>query len=201
MPWVVWLIFGLCLLPEVYLSGADFRLWGSPLTRDLAFDHFAFWAGTSSDSFPYYRAQPYLMFLTYGFLHGGLVHFGVNMLTLFSLGKPIARALGSWRFLVLYVVVLVAGGLGFAALPVIDVPMVGASGALFGLVGVLLAWEVQRRRARGLSLRPVANNVAILVGLNAVLWWVMNGQLAWQTHLGGFLAGWAIAEWLLPLRR
>ncbi len=34
--------------------------------------------------------------------------------------------------------------------------------------------------------------VIMLVGLNAMLWWAMNGQLAWQAHLGGFIAGWAL---------
>jgi membrane associated rhomboid family serine protease len=71
--------------------------------------------------------------------------------------------------------------------------MVGASGALFGLVGALVAWDTAERRALRLTLRPVLRILVILAAMNLVLWWAMNGQLAWQTHLGGFLAGAAAA--------
>ena len=111
---------------------------------------------------------------------------------------PVAAEVGAARFLVLYALLLIAGACGFALFPEVQAPMVGASGALFGLAGVVLAWEMQNRRSLGKSPRPVLRSLAILVGLNAVLWWAMNGQLAWQTHLGGFLAGWAAAYVLRP---
>ena len=198
MSWAVWLVFGLCLIPEAYFTGTDAGLWGNPRARYLAIDFLGFWAGLLGNWQPNYAAQPYLMFLSYGFLHAGPVHFTVNMLTLFSLGAPVAAVVGAWRFLLLYLVLLVAGALGFALFPEVQAPMVGASGALFGLAGVVLAWEWQSRKKRGQSLKPVLRSLAILAGLNAVLWWAMNGQLAWQTHLGGFLAGWAIAYFMRP---
>ncbi len=196
--WSVWLIFGACLLPEVYFLGADGGFWGNPRARYLAIDFFAFWAGLLGNWLPNYWAQPYLMFLTYGFLHAGPTHFAVNMLTLFSLGAPVAAEVGAARFFLLYALLLIAGACGFALFPEVQAPMVGASGALFGLAGVVLAWEMHNRRLLGKSLRPVLRSLAILAGLNAVLWWAMNGQLAWQTHLGGFLAGWTIAYVMRP---
>lgn len=195
---VIWAIFLACALPELLLAGADLGLWATPRLRFLAVANFGFWAGLLDNWRPNYAAQPWLMFLTYGFLHAGPVHFAVNMMTLFSLGDPVARALGAPRFAALYLALMVAGGLGFALFPEPDAPMVGASGALFGLAGILLAWDYRHRRSRGRSIAPVAQSLALLVGLNLVLWWAMDGQLAWQTHLGGFLGGWLLARWIEP---
>jgi membrane associated rhomboid family serine protease len=75
--------------------------------------------------------------------------------------------------------------------------MVGASGAIFGLAG---AWTwllgADRRRA-GQSAPAVALRVAgimvVLALLNWAMWWLQSGLLAWETHLGGYLAGFAVA--------
>jgi len=193
LTWPVLLIFGLCLGPEIWLSGADYGLWGHANDRQWAFEYLGFWAGLLDGWLPNYASQPWLMFVTYGFLHGGLVHFGLNMLTLFSLGPPVVRVAGTWRFLLCYALLLVAGGAGFALFPILQAPMVGASGALFGLAGMILCWEYQRSHSRHRSIKPVLKTVAMIVVLNAALWAAMDGQLAWQTHLGGFVAGWALA--------
>ena len=71
--------------------------------------------------------------------------------------------------------------------------MVGASGALFGLTGGLLAWLYVDRYTRSEGLLPVAQAVMALFIFNLVLWWAMDGHLAWETHLGGFLTGWIFA--------
>lgn len=194
--WPVWLIFALCFLPEFLLSAADIGAIDAPRARAIAFDNFGFWAGLLGNWHPNYAAQPWLMFLTYGFLHAGPVHFAVNMLALFALGGPVALVAGPWRFLSLYLMFAVAGAVGFALWPEVGAPMVGASGALFGLAGLLLAWDWRFRRRRGLPLDPVLRSLAMLAGLNLVLWIAMGGQLAWQTHLGGFVAGWAMG-WLV----
>jgi len=197
--WPLWLIFVLCLIPEAWLSGGDIGLWGAPSARMTALTHGAFWAGLLHGWAPNYPAQPWLMFVTYGFLHGGLMHFALNMVTLFAIGRPIEDRLGPWRFLWAYTLLLIAGGIGFALMPSGAAPMVGASGALFGLAGMLMAWDWQVRTGRGQSHRPVAQTVAWLVALNAGLWVVMDGQLAWQTHLGGFVGGWLLAQvWRAP---
>lgn len=190
--WAIWLVFGLCLLPEVFFSGAEAGLWGDPRARMVGIDYLAFWSGLLGDWRPNYVAQPYLMFLTYGFLHAGLEHFAVNMIMLFSLGAPIAAIVGGWRFLAIYALMLIAGAGVFAVFPETGAPMVGASGALYGLAAIVLAWNIESRRTEGQSTKPMLRIVIMLVGLNAVLWWAMNGQLAWQAHLGGFIAGWAL---------
>ena len=129
------------------------------------------------------------MFLTYGFLHGGAAHLVVNMITLVSLGTAVSERVGEARLAGIYFFSILGGGAGYAALASGLLPMVGASGALFGLAGAVVAWEFRDRWIHGDTLAPVWRMVGILVILNVVLWWAMNGHLAWQTHLGGFLAG------------
>jgi membrane associated rhomboid family serine protease len=96
---------------------------------------------------------------------------------------------GQAQFLLLYVVSALGGALGFAALTSEFRPMVGASGALFGLVGAWIAWDYVDRYTFSEPLLPVLRPILILIVLNVVLYYAMGGHLAWETHLGGFLAG------------
>lgn len=193
-------IFIACLLPEAVLLGADLGFWGQSDWRIWAWQHGGFWVGLLGNWRPNYAAQPWLMFITYGFLHGGPMHFALNMLTLWSLGPPLVDRMGNRRFLVLYALSLLGGALGFALLSRIPQPMVGASGALFGLAGAHLGLAYQHLRRRQASMKPLIRAVAGLVALNILLWWAMHGMLAWETHLGGFIAGWIAVRWLDPLR-
>lgn len=187
-----------CLLPELVLSGADFGLWGSAHWRMNAFAWGGFWNGLLGNWRPNFPLQPWVMFITYGFLHSGMVHFAVNMLTLVSLGPPLADRMGQGRFGLLYLASLMGGALGFALLSPAVQPMVGASGALFGLAGAHVSLSYRLLRANGESIAPVGRALAWLTGLNLVLWWAMNGHLAWETHLGGFVIGWLLVLWLDP---
>ena len=136
------------------------------------------------------------MFLTYGFLHAGLWHLVLNMITLVSLGQAILIRIGTARFALLYAAALLGGAVGFALLSDTYRPMVGASGALFGLAGALLAWEYADRARLSERLWPVARAVLLLIALNVVLYYAMDRLLAWEAHLGGFVAGWAVG-WLI----
>ncbi|MEO8242359.1 MAG: rhomboid family intramembrane serine protease [bacterium] len=189
VPLALWGLLGLCVLPELVLQGADLGLWGSLQWRSLAYGWFGFWPGLLHDWRPNYPEQPWAMFLTYGFLHGGLVHLVVNMITLVSMGRAVIDRAGQGRFLLIYAVSLLGGALGFGLLTNTTIPMVGASGALFGLVGAVIAWAVLDRWHESMTLWPVARAVLWLIALNVILWWATGGQLAWQTHLGGFVAG------------
>jgi membrane associated rhomboid family serine protease len=103
------------------------------------------------------------------------------------------------RYAAIYVASILGGAAAYGLLAPDYSPMVGASGALFGLVGALVAWDARERRALRLTMRPVLRVIVILALMNLVLWWAMDGHLAWQTHLGGFLAG-ALAGALLGER-
>ncbi|WP_299819495.1 rhomboid family intramembrane serine protease [uncultured Jannaschia sp.] len=188
----------LCTLIEVTLSLADLGVLGMPRLRQLTYDYAGFWPGLLGNWRPNYAVQPWTMFLTYGFLHGGPVHLIVNMITLWSLGRAVIDRVGGRGFWLLYGAAILGGGAGFGLLASDLRPMVGASGALFGLVGGILAWTYVDRYSLEEAMWPVIRAVLLLVALNVVFWWAMDGQLAWETHLGGFVAGWIMALLIDP---
>ncbi len=184
-------VFGLIAVTtavELVLLGADLGLWGSPVWRPLAYQFGGFWTGLLHDWQPNFAAQPVTMFVTYSFLHSGPGHLVGNMASLAILGPGVAARIGARDFLLAYGVTSVAGALVFGMVSVTAAPMVGASGAIFGMAGILVVWDGDRQRRQGGRGRGVWI-VLGLVALNAVLWGISGGLLAWQTHLGGFLAG------------
>ena len=187
-----------CVAIELALQAADLGLIDMPRLRSLAYENGAFWPGLMRDWQPNYPAQPWLMYLTHGFLHGGLVHLALNMVTLWSLGNAVLERVGPGRFLLIYFASMIGGGAVFALLSTSAQPMVGASGALFGLAGALLAWLWEDQPTLRLALRFAGRAVLFLLMFNVALHFIMGGQLAWQTHLGGFLAGWVLGVALHP---
>lgn len=186
---------------ELVLQGADHRLWGSTLWRPLAYQYGGFWAGLMRGNWlANYPGQTGAMFATHSVLHAGASHLIGNMVALAALANLTLGRLGRAEFLILWTLSAIAGAFVFGLLGPASQPMVGTSGALFGLAGVLLAWEAQTRRAEGHSRLVVLGTVlawlAGLVALNLGFWWLQNGILAWQAHLGGFLMGlvWGLAR-------
>ncbi len=135
------------------------------------------------------------------FLHGGLMHLGGNMLYLFIFGDNIESVLGSVRYLLFY---LLCGVLAFASHYIIDlssqIPMIGASGAISGVLG---AYAVRFPHARVSVLLPLVI-IWQVITIPAVLvlgfWFVLqlfsgatgsaqSGGVAWLAHVGGFAAG------------
>lgn len=175
-------------LPEIVLSGADAGLWGAVIWRPLAYQYGGFWSGLLRDWQPNYALQPATMFLSHVSLHAGPGHLIGNLLALWVLGMGAVSRLGSRGFLMLVVASGLGGALGFGLLSQAPAPMVGASGVVFGLAGAWTIWDRHDRRSRNLSDRSLML-VLLVVMVNAASWWIMEGQLAWQTHLGGYLAG------------
>ena len=201
VPAVIWALVIASTLPELLLTGADLRLWGDPSWRMAAYEYGGFWSGLLRDWVPTYPGQAFAMFATYGFLHGGLSHLALNMVTLIVFGSILAQRYGGGAMLILYGLSQIGGGLAYGLLsPADNVPMVGASGAIFGLAGAFLMLSARQLRIRGQSVIPVLKSAGALVLLNLVLWWAMAGGLAWQAHLGGALVGIAFVA-LIPPRR
>lgn len=201
--WLIWVLAAALILPELLLWGADRGLWGSGRWRSLAYAYGGFWVGLLKGWRPNFPAQPWTMFLTYGFLHTGLAHLLGNLAALIWLTRSLLPRMGMGLILLIYGAAALAGAGMFGLLSQQFVPMVGASGAIFGLAGAWVATEAQDDRARGRPWRRVLARVvligAVLVVLNLFQWWLDGGRLAWQTHLGGFLAG-AILAALWPRR-
>jgi len=122
--------------------------------------------------------------LSSGFLHGGLLHIGVNMLSLYWLGRFIEVVLGSPRTFVVYMGSLIAGGLAVTYFAPPDTLTLGASGAIFGLFGALFAIGLKLgERGGGL----VRSNIGILI-VNLIFSFSVPG-ISWQAHVGGLIAG------------
>ena len=199
-PTLTGLIILICL-PEIILLLADYGVIGSPRWRLLAYQYGAFWAGLLHGWQPNYRGQFAVMFVSYGFLHTGPGHLIGNMLALGWLGARIIARWRAARFCGLYLASLLGGAAGFGLLSQNPAPMIGASGAVFGLAGAWMVGEWQDRRAKEgklgqrrwlalwSALWPALSLVLVLAGFNLISWILQNGQLAWETHLGGFLAG------------
>jgi membrane associated rhomboid family serine protease len=122
--------------------------------------------------------------LTVMVLHGGILHFALNSYALFLFGPTLEQVLGHARYLALYVVSGLAGSA--ASFAIGDTALgVGASGAIFGLLGALVAYFF-RRRDRGGS-APL-QRLIIIVALNLVL--ALNiPQIDNLAHAGGFVGG------------
>jgi len=194
----IFAIIVICTLIEAALLASDLQLIGQSSLRWRVYENAGFWSGLLGTWNPNYPLQPYTMFLSYGFLHAGPFHLIVNMLTLWSVGRLVVDRVGTSGFLILYSASIIGGAIGYGLLAPTLAPMVGASGALFGLVGGVLAWSYIDRFNLNKALWPVLRAALVLVCLNLVLWWAMNGQLAWETHLGGFIAGWVAAMLIDP---
>lgn len=147
------------------------------------------------------------------FAHGGTMHLAMNMSMLAAIGGTLTRRLGptplNWlRFLLLFLLSGLAGAALFLALhPMGSVPMLGASGALYGLFGLLIRapsdggdmLEITSSRIRRKSWDLVKQN-AFLFALLALMAWSAGkqGGLAWEAHLGGFLFGLLLGPKFLP---
>lgn len=126
----------------------------------------------------------YWRLITSAFLHVAVWHLAVNMFSLWVLGPSLEHLLGRLRFAALYLVAALAGSAVAYAFTPPDVPVLGASGAIFGLFGATVMFA--RRMKADMSWF-----VGILA-INIVLNVLFRGALSWQGHLGGFLAGLAL---------
>jgi membrane associated rhomboid family serine protease len=126
--------------------------------------------------------EPWRM-LTSVFVHstGLIFHVLLNMYTLWIFGQLLEGLLGRWRFLSLYLISGLAGSIGVLWLGDPRTGVVGASGAIFGLLGAFLV--IQRR------LGGDATQLLILLGINLVIGFIPGFNIAWQAHLGGLVGG------------
>jgi membrane associated rhomboid family serine protease len=175
------------------LLGADWGLWGSARWRPLAYTQGAFWAGLLYGWTPNYPLQPVAMFFSYAWLHAGPGHLAGNLAALLWLGPQVVARRGNGGLLLFWCLSVLGGGAAFGLLTSSPAPMVGASGALFGLAADWLVAEVRRENRWGARLLRALVLFALLLLLNVAAWFLQGGQLAWETHLGGFLAGLALA--------
>ena len=120
--------------------------------------------------------------VTSGFLHGGLLHILFNMYLLYLLGTQLEGKLGTPRFAALYGASLLAGSFGALAQTTIT-PTVGASGAVFGLMGAML---IEYRRQ---GIDPLRSDIGGLLLLNLVISFLPGFNISFGGHIGGLVGG------------
>ena len=141
-------------------------------------------------------AGEYWRLITAAFLHGGILHLGGNMIGLWNLGQFVEMMYGARRFLFIYVASAVAGSVGSTLGT--DLPSVGASGAIFGLLGCGLVFSIRHRKAvpRGLGaslFRQLFFWAVLLLGFGFIFPVIDNAG-----HIGGLVGGFAVAFLVSP---
>lgn len=121
----------------------------------------------------------YWRLLSSAFLHSGVMHIAFNMLALYMFGPAIEEVLGRAQYLSLYLTLAVGASVWVYWLTPLNVSTVGASGAVFGLLGVILVFMVHAKQD--------VTGLLVLLGINAVI--SLQASISWQAHLGGFLTG------------
>jgi rhomboid protease GluP len=178
---ILWFLVGMALYvsklggqPGVYLFGGmtvgDSHQLGSLHLSDLLIGH-EWWR-----------------LLSYGFVHGGLLHLGMNMYALYVLGPLLERWWGRWQYITLYLISCVGGGAGAVILTPQD-SIVGASGAICGLLGSMATWLVFNKRYLPSSFaQSLQRNIMINVMLLVFISFFFKG-ISWAGHLGGGVTG------------
>jgi membrane associated rhomboid family serine protease len=164
-------------------------------------------------------------FVTYSLIHADWTHFGVNAVWLLPFGSAVARRFGPWRFLGFYAVTAAAGAvmhlLTHAGEPF---PMIGASAAISGTMAAAMRFAFQHggplsfrrhgeaadyhvpaipltgvlRDLRVLAFLAVWFGINLLFGLGSLPFTGSGQVVAWQAHIGGFLAGLLLFSWFDP---
>jgi membrane associated rhomboid family serine protease len=167
----------------------------------------------SPAQYGYLATSPYLNVFTSMFMHGGFLHLGGNMLYLWIFGNNIEDVLGHVKFVLFYLLSGIAAAMAFVALsPHSAVPMIGASGAIAGILGAYLVRFPDARVYTIIWLFFIIQVIKIpaiillgfwfflqLINSSSALYSTSAGGVAWFAHVGGFIFG-AAVFWIFGLR-
>jgi membrane associated rhomboid family serine protease len=143
-------------------------------------------------------AGQYWRLFTSMFLHAGILHIAFNAYALWLFGQMVEREFGHTRMLVIYLVSGFLASVASYAFGPVGTVGVGASGAIFGIFGAFIAFNYRRRH-----LAQAAANLRwamTLILLNAFLAFAFRG-IDWRAHVGGFVAGLILVQFMRPPRR
>lgn len=175
-------LYGICLLLTMrsgaHIGGGIFNIGGISSRVLYAFG--------ASLPLPYNLVYPW-RFITAVFLHASLLHIGFNMWVLIDIGPMVEELYGSARYFFIFVV---TGALGYLASSFFGYFSVGASGALLGLIGVLLAVTTKRRGAASQMIRSQLLRWLVYI---AILGFAMPG-IDNAAHIGGLISGFLIGR-------
>ena len=140
--------------------------------------------------------------VTYMFLHGNWVHLFVNVIALLGAGIPVERDIGRVRFIILFMLSGLFAGVVHSVLnPLSSVPLVGSSGAIFGVIAVLfLLMPFKLTYALVIPLPSVVVGLMLVLVESSAIWLANDIAIAHDAHIVGFIVGSAYA-FILDKRR
>jgi membrane associated rhomboid family serine protease len=196
-PYVMWLLIAINF-------GIFFLQVSGGFAEMIAIDQFAglipsAFAGHHTGGLP-----PPFTLITYQFLHANLAHVSGNMIFLFVFGDDIEEVLGHWKFLVFYLLSGAAAGLVFAlSAPGTQMPLIGASGAVAGVIAAYLLFRPCAKVSCLLGLIPLRLRAYWLI-CGWAIWQVVGAghrvqdHVAYWAHIGGLIAGAALFVAMRP---
>ena len=199
-PATLWWLTGVMLLLEGLAQLSDRGWFGVFDLRSLMISYGAFWDflfPPGAVDHPLFLGQPYAMLITHAFLHAGTIHVLMNTAVFIALGKTLAIYFGLRLTLLTMLISAIVSAVMFGLLEKTPAPMVGASGVVFGLIGF---WLQASRAELGRSDRSLASIIMSLIVIHLLLHVFMGGQIAWQAHLGGFVAGYFLMPFFIDGR-
>lgn len=178
------IVIGLILVNIIVFLLPNFISFGGN-----GFDNFTRFLSLGWKSNSDIRDGEYYRLLTSNFLHADVIHLFFNMFSLYQVGPAVAQIFGSTGFSVIYLSSGITGSLfSFFFNPLR--PSVGASGAIFGLVGALLAYSLVTGNM------GLLGNIILIIIINGA-YGLQNGQIDNWGHLGGLVAGTVVAFLLI----
>lgn len=203
--YVNWTVIGFCALVFLYQAGLDGRAVQAFVLGYGAIPAVIF--GDAQLAPEIATVPAWTTLLTSMFLHGGLMHLAGNMLFLWVLGDNVEDALGHRRYVLFYAACGVAAALAHGlADPASRVPMVGASGAISGVIGGYLILHPRAPIKTLVWLFIIELPAWLVLGIWAAFQFLsalgsaggVGGGVAWWAHVGGFLTGLLL---IIPMRR
>ena len=199
-PKTLWWLTGLMLMLEGLAQLSDRGWFGVLDLRGLMISYGAFWdflfpPGAVDEAL--FLGQSYSMLLTHALLHAGTIHVLMNAVIFIALGKTLAVYFGLRLVMVTMLLGALSSGVAFGLLESTAAPMVGASGVVFAFIGLWLQASRSELKRLGRPGRSTASVMMSLIVIHVLLHVFMGGQIAWQAHLGGFVAGYFLIPWLI----
>ncbi len=139
--------------------------------------------------------------VTNAYLHGGFFHLLMNSVGLYFIGPYLEREIGSLRFLLLYLVTAICGSTAAIILGDAFSNLVGGSGALFGMLGCIVALSMRRgRNLLDFLNNPGSRRILLLIGANLFIGWAIP-QISNSAHIGGLISGFVLSFCFLEQKR
>jgi membrane associated rhomboid family serine protease len=213
-PVLLGLIVALCV---IHVAMALLPTDDSDALLDLfAFDPLRYAASGAGETWPGGLAADVWTFVTYAFLHFNWIHLAFNLIWLVAFGTPVARRFGAWRFLGFFAFAAAAGALAHLLSHIGEnVPAIGASAAVLGMMAAALRFAFEphgpldaarfgEEDGYRVAAKPLVEMLRDRRMLLFLLGWValstllaqpefampgIDAAVAWQAHIGGFVAG------------